>query len=137
MKRARMVLAEDSVAVARQLRLLLAREFDVVDVVEDGPSLLRAVRDLKPDIVVTDITMPLMSGVEVAERLRLEPDGPRLVFITVHADPALVERAMLYGCCGYVLKSDAGEDLVAVIHSVLAGRASVSSSISALQARGQ
>jgi DNA-binding NarL/FixJ family response regulator len=138
MRRARILLAEDSPAVARQLRLLLANVFDVSGFVDDGIALRQAFEHLRPDVLVSDISMPGMDGLQAIERLQEEFGPLHIVFVTVHADEALVARAMALGPCGYVLKPDAGEDLIAAVHSVLAGKPYVSSSIAkAMEARGQ
>ena len=127
--RARVLVADDSAAVARQLRRLLADDFDVVGVVGDGLSLLRAARDAPPEVLVIDVAMPGMDGLQVAETLARECSACRFVFITVHAERALVERALRLSPCGYVLKPQAGEDLVAAVQSVLAGRAFLSAAL--------
>ena len=124
--RARGLVAEDSPAVARQLRRLLSDAFDVVAVVADGLSLLRVAREATPDVLVTDIGMPGMDGLQAAETLAAEGARCRFVFITVHDERALVQRAQRLGPCGYVLKAQAGEDLVAAVQAVLAGRAYLS-----------
>ncbi|KRA46304.1 response regulator [Pseudoxanthomonas sp. Root630] len=129
MDRIRVLLAEDSTAVARQLRMLLATEFDVIGLVDEGLSLLMAVRDLKPDVLVTDITLPGLDGLAAAERLLAEAAIAHVVFITVHDDPALVKRALINPGCGYVLKADAGEDLLRAVREVREGRAFMSTSI--------
>lgn len=129
MSRARVLLADDSAAVARQLRRLLADEHDVVGVVGDGLSLLRLARELAPEVLLIDIAMPGMDGLEVAETLAREGSACRFVFTTVHAERALVERALRLGPCGYVLKPEAGDELVAAVQSVLAGRPFLSVSL--------
>lgn len=130
MKPIRVLLAEDSMAVARPLQLLLATEFEVVGWVEDGYSLLSMARELKPLVVVTDITMPGLDGLAAAELLLAEGVVNHIVFITMHDDQALVRRAMRHPRCGYVLKADAGEELLLSVHEVLAGRSFMSASIS-------
>jgi DNA-binding NarL/FixJ family response regulator len=129
MNRARVLVADDNAAVARQLRRLLADAFDVVGVVADGLSLLRIAREQAPDVVVTDIAMPGMDGLQAAETLASEGLGSRFVFITVHAEQALVQRAQRLGPCGYVLKPEAGEDLITAVQSVLAGHSYLSPSL--------
>lgn len=129
MSRARVLVADDSAAVARQLRRLLADEHDVVGVVGDGLSLLRLARELAPEVLLIDIAMPGMDGLEVAETLAREGSACRFVFITVHAEQALVQRAQRLGPCGYVLKPEAGEDLITAVQSVLAGHSYLSPSL--------
>lgn len=120
MKHATLVLAEDHLPVAEQLRELLGECFDVLAVVSHGEALVKAVRRLKPDVVVTDISMRGMDGMMAARQLLLErPDLP-VVFITVNDDPTLARAALAIGR-GYVLKASAGDELVDALHTVLKG----------------
>ncbi len=129
MSRVRVLLAEDGPAMAKQLLALLSQEFEVIGTVADGLSLVNAARRMDPDVVVTDISMPGLDGLEAANQLRREGAELRVVFITVHSDRRLVERAMKLGPCGYVLKSVAGEDLLAAVKAVAAGGSFVSRSL--------
>lgn len=129
MKRAGVMLVEDNPAVARQLQALLLKEFDITACIDNGHSMLSAARQHWPDVIVTDISLPGMDGMAAAEILRGERPQLRVVFITVHDDASLVDRALRLGGCGYVLKADAGEDLLAAVHGVLAGTPYVSRSI--------
>jgi DNA-binding NarL/FixJ family response regulator len=133
MNRVRVLLAEDSPRVARQLSSLLATEFEVIGIAEDGVSLVRLAGEMHPDVVVTDIAMPGMNGLDAAEQLRGRDARLGLVFITVHADRQLVERAMGLNECAYVLKSDAGEDLLAAVRAVMAGGSFLSPSLAGPQ----
>jgi DNA-binding NarL/FixJ family response regulator len=118
----RVLLAEDSPVMARQLRLLLGQEFEVVGLVTDGESVLSALDALAPDVLVTDVEMPGMDGLAAAaQALQTHPDL-RVVFITVHDEPGLVARARAMPRSAYVLKADAGDCLIAAVESVLAGR---------------
>ena len=130
MNRTRVLLAEDSPVVARQLRALLAQDFDVVGLVTDGDAVRGAIASLQPDVLVTDISMPGMDGLAAAEEaLRLHP-ALRVVFITVHDEPDLVARAQrLARGTAYVLKADAGDALVHAVGEVLAGRWFASASL--------
>ena len=129
MNRTRVLLAEDSPVVARQLRALLAQDFDVVGLVTDGDAVRGAIASLQPDVLVTDISMPGMDGLAAAEEaLRLHP-ALRVVFITVHDEPALVARARALPRTAYVLKADAGDALVHAVGEVLAGRWFASASL--------
>jgi len=121
-RKPRLLLAEDSPVMARQLRLLLAQDFEVVGLVTDGESILSALESLAPDVLVTDISMPGIDGLVAAERaLHAYPDL-RVVFITVHDEPSLVARARALPHTAYVLKADAGDALAAAVDAVLAGR---------------
>jgi len=130
MNAVRVLLAEDGSAMGRQLRGLLAEQFEVIGLVQDGASLVKAAQSMLPDVVVTDIAMPELNGLEAARRLRRERPVLGVVFITVHAEPQMVAQAMALGGCGYVLKSDAGDDLAAAVTAAARGEAFVSRSLS-------
>lgn len=131
MSAVRVLLAEDGCAMGRQLRGLLCEHFEVIGLVQDGESLVQAAQTMLPDVVVTDIAMPGMSGLEAARRLRAQRPVLGVVFITVHAESQMVRQAMGLGVCSYVLKADAGDDLLPAVHAALAGRAFVSRSLQA------
>ena len=122
MRRARVLLADDHVIVAEGLVSLLQQEFELVGAVGDGEALVRAARELRPDMIVADIAMPLLSGVDALRRLRSEGLGVKVVFLTMHADPQLAHDALRAGASGYVLKHAAGEELITAIQEVLQGR---------------
>lgn len=119
-KRASLVLAEDHLPIAEQLSELLGDEFDVLAVVSHGEALVKAVRRFQPDVVVTDISMPGMDGMQAARELLIErPDLP-IIFITVHDDATLARAALSLGK-GYVLKASAGDELIEALTQVLKG----------------
>ena len=127
--RLRVLIAEDHESVARQLRSLLEVECDVIDVVSDGQSLLAAVEALTPEVIVSDISMPGLDGLAAARIiLERQPDA-RIVFVTVHNDRAMARRALLLGVLGYVLKDDAGEELLPAVRAAHAGQQHLSESI--------
>ena len=120
------IVAEDHPAVAAQLRQLLAHEFEVMAVVADGRALLDAVHAFSPEIVVTDISMPSLDGIEAARLvLRCRP-CTGVILLTVHGDLDLVRKGLRAGCRGYVLKSSAGEELLPAIGIVRDGGAFLS-----------
>lgn len=123
MKRPRVLLADDHMLVIDGLRRILEPECEVVGAVEDGRSLLKAAERLKPDIVLLDISMPLLNGVEAARTLRKTVPAAKLIFVTMHADATYVTGAFRAGASGYVLKRCASMELVSAIHEVLQGRA--------------
>jgi DNA-binding NarL/FixJ family response regulator len=127
----RVVLAEDHPAVAAQLRAVLAQEFEVLAVVHSATDLLDAVDHLRPDVVVTDITMPGLSGLDALPAILLRRPSTRVVIVTVHADRELVERAFSLGAAGYVVKGDAGDELNAAVRTSLAGQQYLSAAVSA------
>jgi DNA-binding NarL/FixJ family response regulator len=119
--RARALLAEDNATVAERLRTLLAPEFDVVETVRDGTALIDAALSLAPDVILSDIGMPGLNGLGAARIILTRQPAARIVFITVHAEPAVVRSALLAGACGYVLKGDAGDELLPALRAVLGG----------------
>ncbi|BCT93208.1 hypothetical protein LYSHEL_22310 [Lysobacter helvus] len=125
----RILLAEDSMSVARQLRRLLARDFEVVALVRDGWSLLQIARDLLPDAVVTDLRLPGLDGLPAVQTLCRERKDLAVVVTSVHTEPELMECVRAAGALGYVLKDDAGDDLIPAVHAALAGQVFVSASI--------
>ena len=126
MDRARVLLAEDHAGVAAQLRALLEPEFEVMTTVGDGYAMLGAARALQPDVIVTDVAMPLLDGMSAAEELLRDDPEARVVFVSVHRDAALVQRGMEVGALAYVSKLTAGNDLVPAVRAALRGERSVS-----------
>jgi DNA-binding NarL/FixJ family response regulator len=124
--RVRVLLADDHPAVAEGLRALLGAEFDVAGTVDDGYRLVAAAEALTPDVIVTDIAMPGLDGLAAAgEILRRNPCA-RIVFVTIHNDSEMVQKALSTGVLGYVLKLTAGEELVPATHAALRGERYIS-----------
>ena len=120
--RIRILLADDSPAVLAGIKRLLESEFEIVGSVPDGLALLAAVKTLRPDVVVVDVMMPGLSGLEAVRRIRKLPRIEAVaILLTVLNDPALVVEARSAGAMGYVVKSSADRDLVDAIHSAIAG----------------
>ena len=105
---------------------LLITECDVVGTATDGRQALEAARVLKPDVMVLDISMPVMNGIETARRLREADAKTRIVFLTVHDDPDYTREALETGALGYVIKPRIASDLMTAINEVHAGRIFVS-----------
>jgi DNA-binding NarL/FixJ family response regulator len=122
MKRPRVLLADDHTLVLDGLRKILEPECEVVGAVEDGRSLLAAAKQLQPDVILLDISMPLLNGVEAARRLRDVAPGSKVIFVTMHADATYVAGAFRAGASGYVLKRCASVELLKAIDQVLIGR---------------
>jgi DNA-binding NarL/FixJ family response regulator len=120
--RTRVLLADDHTLVAEGLGSLLREEFDLVGQASDGRALLRLAAALKPDVVVTDITMPLLNGVDAVRELRRATPETRVVVVTMHADPRLAAEAVRAGAMGYVLKHSAGQELIHAVREVSCGR---------------
>ena len=121
-KKVRVILVDDHPAVLRQTIQLLPERFEVVETSEDGLGVQAAVRELDPDVVVLDITLPVVSGVEVARRLRASGCRARIIFLTVHADSDYAREALHVGALGYVIKPRLASDLVPALDAVLAGK---------------
>jgi DNA-binding NarL/FixJ family response regulator len=120
-KRARILLADDHSLVAAGLSKLLETEFDLLGSVGDGRALVAAAKKELPDVILLDISMPLLNGVEAARQLQTAVPEAKLIFVTVHSDSPYVVEAFRAGACGYVLKRSAASELVAAIHEVLSG----------------
>lgn len=122
MKRAKILLADDHRIVAEGLRGLLEPDFELVGIVEDGRALLDAVEKLRPDVVVADVSMPLLNGIDAVRQLKKKHKDIAVVFLTMHMDVTYAASAFEAGASGYVLKHSAPSELVTAIHSALKGR---------------
>jgi DNA-binding NarL/FixJ family response regulator len=118
------------------LQSLLEDEFDLVGTVVDGKALLDAAEILRPDVIVVDISMPVLNGLDSVRRLREKGSTAKIVFLTMHADDRLLAEAFRCGGQAYVLKQSAGEDLLTAIHEVLEGRKYVTPLIASEWASG-
>jgi DNA-binding NarL/FixJ family response regulator len=129
-ERASLVLADDHedflAAVARHVE----GHFDVVKTVSNGQALLDEVARLQPDMVVLDIAMPVLNGIEAARKLKATGSAARIVFLTVHADADYMRAALGTGALGYVLKSELASDLLPCLREALMGRSFVSPALS-------
>lgn len=119
----RVLLADDHAIVAQGLESILKDSFTVVGTVGDGRALLEAAARLKPDVIVTDISMPLLNGLDAVRQLRSDGIEAKVVFLTMHADAHLAAEAFRAGASAFVLKQSAGEELVQAIHEIVQGRA--------------
>jgi DNA-binding NarL/FixJ family response regulator len=126
---ARVLLADDHADFLAAVVNHLGPHFDVVSAVGDGEALLDAAARLEPDLIVLDISMPVLNGIGAATRLKAMGSPARIVFLTVHADPDYVRAALGAGALGYVLKSELASDLLPCLQEVLVGRSFVSSAI--------
>jgi DNA-binding NarL/FixJ family response regulator len=127
--RPRVVLADDHRLVAEGLTSLLAQEFDLVAVVEDGHALVEAVQKHRPDVVVADVAMPRLNGIDALVQLRHDGDRVPFVFLTMHRELAYARRALDAGASGYVLKHSAKAELVSAIRAALEGKTYVTPQI--------
>ena len=124
--KARILLADDHPRFPEMEERLLEPEFEVVGKVSNGQALLEEALRLKPDVVVTDISMPVLDGIEAVDRLMGSGCASRFVFLTVHSDSDFVRRCLLTGAFGYVVKSRIASELVPAIREALAGNIFIS-----------
>lgn len=121
MQRPRVLLADDHVMVAQGLSRLLEGEAEIVATVSDGASLIEQAQKHRPDIIVADMSMPVMNGLEAMRRLKTLGSRAKFIFLTLHAEPRLASEAMRSGASGYVLKQAAGDELIEAIRAVAGG----------------
>ncbi len=114
----RVLLADDHPMVLEGVAKILEDEFDIVGKVEDGRALVAAAQELNPDIIVTDMTMPLLHGLEACRQLKRLVDS-KVIFLTMHADVAYAKEAFQAGASGYLLKRNAASELIDAIHTVI------------------
>jgi DNA-binding NarL/FixJ family response regulator len=124
------LLADDHTIVAEGLEGLLKDRFKLVGTVRDGRALLAAADHLRPDVIVTDICMPLLNGLDAVRQIKISLPRTKVVVLTMHADPHLAVQAFRNGASAYLLKVSSGEELVRAIDEVLQGRVYLSSLIS-------
>ncbi len=129
MTRARILLADDHRIVTEGLKSILAGQNELIGVVEDGRKMVEAAGTLKPDLIVADINMPLLNGVEALEKLREEGLDIPVVFLTMHRETEYASLALKAGAAGYVLKHAAPEELVQAVRVALDGGTFVSPSV--------
>jgi DNA-binding NarL/FixJ family response regulator len=122
MGRPRVLLADDHRIVSEGLKRLLAEDFELVGVVEDGRALVAAAKQLQPDVIVADITMPHLNGIDATAQLKKHNPHIKVVLLTMHQDAAYARRALSVGAAGFVLKHSAPAELVMAIHAALKGQ---------------
>ena len=126
---ARVLIVDDNEEMLARSATLLTPACDVVGAVKDGRAALDAAETLAPDVIVLDISMPGMTGLEVATRLRARGSKVAVVFLTVHDESDVIRAAKVVGGIGYVLKRRLASDLVVAVQEALAGRPFVSSTV--------
>jgi len=122
MSKSRVLLADDHLILAEGLRSLLEPEFEAVAVVADGRELVAAARKHRPDVIVADITMPSLNGIEAAVQLRDLGVEAKVIFLTMHRDVAYARRAMAAGAVGFLLKHSVASELVTAVREALQGK---------------
>jgi DNA-binding NarL/FixJ family response regulator len=125
MRKARVLLAEDHTIVAEGLNSLLKDEVELIGTVGDGHALVEAAGRLKPDVIVADISMPLLNGLDAARQLKRKRLSAKIIFLTMHPEVPLAKEAFRAGASGYLLKHSAGKELILAIRQVLEGRSYV------------
>jgi DNA-binding NarL/FixJ family response regulator len=126
------LLADDHPGFPGLVEDLLKPTFEVVGIVFDGESLVQASSRLKPDIILTDISMPILSGFEAVDRLRKWGSTAKVIFLTAHSDPDFVRAGLATGASGYVFKLRVATDLLVAIREVLEGHIFISPDLSTL-----
>ena len=121
-RRARVLIADDHRLIMEELVGLLGEQVDVVGTVSDGKSLVEAAVRLQPDVVVTDISMPGMNGIESLRSLKASRVATKVIFLTMYADSELADEALRGGASGFVLKQSAGDELMTAIDEAMQGR---------------
>ncbi|MCZ6863324.1 MAG: response regulator transcription factor [Alphaproteobacteria bacterium] len=120
--RRRVLLADDHTLLLEAFEKLLEPEFTVVGAVSDGRALLSAAAELKPDVIVLDIAMPLLNGLDAARQLKISMPEVKLIFLTMNEDPNVASEAFRAGASGYLLKTSASSELIKAIKESLCGR---------------
>ena len=126
----RVLLVDDHRMFLEGLCSILSRHFEVVGTATNGEEALAAERQLQPDVIVMDLSMPVLNGMEATRKLREMNTRSKIILVTMYTDPAFASEALDAGASGYVLKSDAGAELVAAIREVLQGQTHVSHRLS-------
>jgi len=121
MTRKRILLADDHSEMLEEVRSLLDGEYEIVGAVENGEELVQAAKTLRPDLIVSDISMPIMTGFEAAAKIRAFGSAAKIIFLTVQSSPAYLKKARALGADGYVLKVHTNEQLPQAISRVLNG----------------
>jgi DNA-binding NarL/FixJ family response regulator len=129
-KRSRILIADDHNLVAELCKRLLETEFDVVGTVRDGRALVRTASELKPDVIVVDIAMPILNGLDAGRQVKEMLPAVKLVYVTMNPDAEVAGEAFRRGASGYLLKTCAAAELVHAVREVLRGKSYVSPGMS-------
>jgi DNA-binding NarL/FixJ family response regulator len=128
--RPRILIADDHTLIAELCKRLLETEFEVVGTVGDGRALVRAAAELKPDVIVVDVAMPVLNGIDAACQVQQELRAVKVIYLTMNPDPKLAAQAFRRGASGYLLKTCATSEMVAAVRAVLQGRSYMSATSS-------
>jgi DNA-binding NarL/FixJ family response regulator len=129
MARPRVLLGDDHAMFSEGLRRILEPQFEIVGTAENGLDLVAAAERLQPAVVVADLSMPLLNGIGVARRLKKAANPPKIILLTMHADPTLATQAFKEGVSAYVLKSSPASEIVTAILEALRGRVYISPAV--------
>jgi DNA-binding NarL/FixJ family response regulator len=129
--RPRVLLADDHTMVAQGLSSILEPEYELVGIAKDGRELVSEYERLRPDLVVTDITMPMLNGLEAARKIKQLDPAAKIIFLTMHLDSDFAAAAFELGASGYLLKHSAVEELKTALHQALMGRVYITPRIAA------
>ena len=129
MRKTRVLLADDHRIFLEGLKGLLEPEFDLVGNVEDGRALVKETERLRPDVIVADISMPLLNGIDAVRQLKKSDNRTKVVFLTMHPDVSFAKLAFEVGASGYVIKNSASSELITAIHAVMRGKTYVTPEI--------
>jgi DNA-binding NarL/FixJ family response regulator len=121
-KKYRLLIADDHMLVLEGLKRILEADFELVGMAENGRELLRLSEELKPDVVLVDISMPMLNGIDATRQLLKHSPNAKVIFVTMHADSDYVAEAFRAGASGYLLKRSAASELVSAIQEVMKGR---------------
>ncbi|HSZ63011.1 MAG TPA: response regulator transcription factor [Terriglobales bacterium] len=127
--RARLLIADDHTLLAEACKSLLEPEFEVVGIVDNGRALLRLACELKPDVVVLDVAMPQLNGLDAGDQIKRLLPATKLVFLTMNMSPEVAAEAFRRGASGYIVKSSAAEELVRAIRRALRSESYMSTAI--------
>lgn len=130
MTKIRVLLADDHEAILAKVRALLGEEFDVVNAVKNGQDAVDEVKRLTPDVLIIDISMPVLNGLEAVSQLQSSNSSTKIIILTVHEDPEIVSAAIHLGASAYVVKEQIARDLIPAIHECLKGGQFISVSCS-------
>ncbi len=126
MSRLRVMLADDHRMFSEGIARLLEPQFEIVGIVENGRDLIAAAKRLQPDVILVDISMASLNGIEAASRIQKIPNPPRIVFLTMHEDATYVAAAFQAGASGYVLKRSAPPEIITAVREAMRGRSYIS-----------
>jgi DNA-binding NarL/FixJ family response regulator len=127
--RPRVLIADDHTFIAELCRLLLEPRFNVVGIVGDGRSMVRTASEVKPDVIIVDIAMPLLNGLDAGEQVKKEHPAVKLVYLTANADPGVAAESFRRGASAYLVKNCASSELVLAVWEVLRGKTYLSSAL--------